>query len=99
MSRTKVSINDLDKIIHEPARLVMCGILNEFEEVEFKFLLSTTGLSTGNLVTHLRKMEDAGYLNVKKEFKDRKPCTSYCFTELGLNAYRQHIKNLKNLIG
>lgn len=99
MFKNKIAINDLDKIIHEPARLVMCGILNEFEEVEFKFLLNITGLSNGNLVTHLRKMEDAGYINIKKEFKNRKPCTSYSFTEPGRKAYKQHIKNLKNLIG
>lgn len=99
MFNKDISLDDLDKIIHEPARLLLCGILNSFEEVDFNFLLRSTGMSNGNLVTHLRKMEDAGYISVKKEFKDRKPCTSYSFTWKGREQYLKHKKILKKMIG
>jgi len=91
-------IQNFDKTIHEPARLIICGILNSFEEVTFNFLLSATSLSNGNLATHLQKLEDAGYINVKKEFQERKPCTSYSFSSEGKKAYKKHIQKMKLLI-
>lgn len=99
MSNDKITFLDLDKVIHEPARLVISGILSEFEEVDFNFLLCATGLSNGNLAAHLRKMEEAGYVGVKKEFKDRKPHSVYSFTPLGRSRYQSHVRNLKKLLG
>jgi len=99
MLSKKISFQDLDKVIHEPARLVISGILGEFEEVDFNFLVRATGLSNGNLAAHLRKMEEAGYVGVKKEFKDRKPHSVYSFTPLGRSRHQSHIRNLKKLIG
>ncbi len=83
-----------DKIIHEPARLRITMILSGVESADFNFLLSTLGLSKGNLSRHVEKLELAGYVKVNKTFKGRIPNTSYQLTKKGTNALTQYWKNL-----
>ena len=80
------SLLDLDRIIHEPARLVILTVLSSAQEVEFKFLETTTGLSKGNLSSHTGKLEQAGFLEVIKAFRGRVPVTSFRITEAGKKA-------------
>jgi DNA-binding transcriptional ArsR family regulator len=77
---------ELDRVIHEPARLVILTVLNNAEEVEFKFLETTTGLSKGNLSSHTSKLEQAGYLEVVKAFRGKMPVTSFKITKAGREA-------------
>ncbi len=83
----------LDKIIHEPARLRIMMILSGVESADFNFLLSTLGLSKGNLSRHVEKLELAGYVKVNKIFKGKIPNTSYHLTKKGTNALSQYWKN------
>jgi DNA-binding transcriptional ArsR family regulator len=83
-----------DKIIHEPARLRIMMILSGVESADFNFLLSTLGLSKGNLSRHVEKLELAGYVKVNKTFKGKIPNTSYQLTKKGTNALTQYWKNL-----
>ena len=83
-----------DKIIHEPARLRIMMILSGVESADFNFLLSTLGLSKGNLSRHVEKLELAGYVKVNKIFKGKIPNTSYQLTKKGTNALTQYWKNL-----
>ncbi len=83
-----------DKIIHEPARLRIMMILSGVESADFNFLLSTLGLSKGNLSRHVEKLELAGYVKVSKTFKGKIPNTSYQLTKKGANALTQYWKNL-----
>jgi DNA-binding transcriptional ArsR family regulator len=80
------SLLDLDRTIHEPARLVILTVLSSASEVEFKFLETTTGLSKGNLSSHTTKLEAAGFLEVVKAFRGRVPVTSFKITEAGQKA-------------
>jgi DNA-binding transcriptional ArsR family regulator len=80
------SLMDLDRIIHEPARLVILTVLSSAQEVEFKFLETTTGLSKGNLSSHTSKLEAAGFLEVVKAFRGRVPVTSFKITDAGKKA-------------
>jgi DNA-binding transcriptional ArsR family regulator len=80
------SLLDLDRTIHEPARLVILTVLSSAQEVEFKFLETTTGLSKGNLSSHTGKLEAAGFLEVVKAFRGRVPVTSFRITEVGKKA-------------
>jgi DNA-binding transcriptional ArsR family regulator len=80
------SLMDLDRIIHEPARLVILTVLSSAQEVEFKFLETTTGLSKGNLSSHTGKLETAGFLEVVKAFRGRVPVTSFKITDAGKKA-------------
>ncbi len=88
----------LNEIIHSRIRLAIISVLISIEEAEFKFLKGTIKTTDGNLSVHLKKLEDAGYIDVKKEFIDRKPVSSYALNDKGKQAFELYIQNLENLI-
>jgi DNA-binding MarR family transcriptional regulator len=77
---------DVDRLVHEPARLAILTVLANAEEVQFKFLEEALGLTRGNLSSHVAKLEEAGYLVVSKSFDGRLPVTSYRITARGRKA-------------
>ena len=89
---------DLDRIVHEPARLMILALLHPLEEGDFTFLLRETGLTRGNLSAHLAKLEEAGYLDVQKGFQGRVPRTTYSLTEEGRTAFRRYRERLKRTV-
>lgn len=87
----------LDKLVHEPARLAILTALEAAHEVDFLFLQSITGLTKGNLSTHLLKLEEAEFVNSKKHFQGKKPVTSIALTDKGRRAIQQHWQQLETL--
>ena len=85
---------EIDKIIHEPARLRIMMILAGVEQADFNFLLTTLKLTRGNLSRHIEKLEFTGYLKVKKTFKGKIPNTNYQLTQKGSEALTQYWKNI-----
>jgi DNA-binding MarR family transcriptional regulator len=85
---------EIDKIVHEPARLRVMMILSGIEQADFNFLLTTLSLTRGNLSRHMEKLESAGYLKVNKSFKGKIPNTSYQLTQKGSEALAQYWENL-----
>ena len=85
---------EIDKIIHEPARLRIMMILSGLDAADFNFLLTALSLTRGNLSRHIEKLESARYLKVKKAFKGKVPNTSYQITQKGDKALAQYWKNL-----
>ncbi len=77
----------LDPMIHEASRLVLVAVLNECQSADFNFLLGTTGLTRGNLSTHMAKLVAAGYVHETKLFENRKPLTQYRLSDFGREAY------------
>ncbi len=77
---------ELDRLVHEPARLAILTVLAAADEVEFKFLEEAIGLTRGNLSSHVSKLEEAGYVAVAKSFRGRIPVTSYRLTAEGRKA-------------
>ena len=92
------AILDLDRIVHEPARLAILTVLAAAEEVEFLFLQRVTGLSKGNLSSHTQKLEAAGFLETLKAFRGRIPVTSFQITEDGRAALHAYHKQLRALL-
>jgi DNA-binding MarR family transcriptional regulator len=90
---------ELDRIAHEPARLKILAYLRVVKRADFVFLLSRTGLTWGNLSSHMSKLEDAGYIEVKKEIKDKRPHTMLSLTEKGRVAFETYRQNLLQLLG
>jgi len=76
------SIPKIDKTIHEPARLMIIAHLFVVESADFLFLQRQTGLTWGNLSSHLSKLENAGYVAIEKEFIDKKPHTVLHLTRI-----------------
>jgi DNA-binding MarR family transcriptional regulator len=91
-------IEQLDPAIHAPARLMILAFLGAVESADFTFLLTQTGLTRGNLSTHISRLEEAGYVQVKKEFVDRVPRTLYKLTNTGKKAVKAYRENMRQVI-
>jgi len=90
------SVTELDRLIHEPARLLIVTILASAASADFLFLQRETGLTKGNLSAHLSKLEEAGYVKIEKTFKGKFPLTVCKLTLIGqkaLKAYRQQLQS------
>jgi len=85
---------ELDRMVHEPARLAILTVLASAGSVEFKFMERVTRLSKGNLNSHATKLEAAGYLEVLKAFRGKVPVTSFRITEQGREALASYWKQL-----
>jgi DNA-binding transcriptional ArsR family regulator len=88
---------EIDKLIHEPARLKIMAQLFVVEEADFIFLMRQTGLTWGNLSSHMSKLEDAGYVEVRKEFLDKKPHTILKLTPKGRDAFNEYRKAMNQV--
>jgi len=89
--------NEIDKLIHEPARLMIFSYLYIVESADFTFLIRQTGLTWGNLSAHITKLENAGYVKIMKEFKNKKPNTMLSLTNKGREAFNTYRKNMKQI--
>jgi DNA-binding MarR family transcriptional regulator len=90
---------DLDRVIHEPARLMIVAYLYVVESADFTFLMRQTGLTWGNLSSHMSKLEEAGYVEVDKSFVERKPRTMLRLTDAGRAAFREYRKRMEQVLG
>ena len=93
------AVTDLDRLIHEPARLLIVTILSSVASADFLFLQRETGLTKGNLSAHLSKLEEAGYVKIEKTFKGKLPLTVCKLTPAGKKAvtqYRQQLQDFMN---
>jgi len=96
---TSVALNlaEIDRLIHEPARLSVMALLYVIESADFTFVMNQTGLTWGNLSAHLSKLEDAGYIQVEKRFKGRRPNTSLQLTPKGRRAFAEYAHTMKQV--
>jgi DNA-binding MarR family transcriptional regulator len=88
---------EIDKLIHEPARLKIIAQLYVVESADFLFLMRQTGLSQGNVSGHLGKLEDAAYVNIEKRFIGKRPQTVISLTKKGREMFKIYIKNMREL--
>jgi DNA-binding MarR family transcriptional regulator len=87
-------IAEIDRLIHEPARLMIMAYLYVVESADFLFLMHQTGLTHGNLSSHMSKLEAAGYIEIVKEFVDRKPHTMLQLTDKGRTAFQKYRQSM-----
>ncbi len=95
MNESLRTLIDLDRTIHEPARLLIVAILSAVESADFLYLLQATGLTKGNLSSHLSKLEEAGYVEIEKGYVGKVPRTLCRISNSGLEAlnnYRQQMQ-------
>lgn len=91
-------IADLDRTIHAPARLMILAYLSVVDGADFTFLLNQTGLTRGNLSSHLQKLEEAGYISVEKEFVDRIPRTLIRLVPEGREAVIKYRESMRQVV-
>jgi DNA-binding MarR family transcriptional regulator len=87
-------IAGIDRLVHEPARLMILTILYVVESADFLYLMRQTGLTRGNLSSHLSKLEAAGYIDVEKEFVDKIPRTLLRLTDAGREAFQAYRQDM-----
>jgi predicted transcriptional regulator len=89
---------ELDPILHSQLRLAIVSILIAVKEAEFTFIKEKTNATAGNLSVQIQKLKDAGYINVKKAFKDNYPQTICSITDAGITAFETYVENLKSYL-
>ena len=89
---------DIDQVIHASARLMVLTYLYVVESVDYVFLMRLTGLTWGNLSTHLAKLEEAGYITIDKEFRGKKPHSTIHLTRQGRIAFKEYKKSLQQVL-
>ena len=88
----------IDKIIHEPARMLIMSYLYVVESADFIFLRAQTGLTWGNLSAHMAKLEKAEYVQIEKKFVQKKPHTMASLTEKGKTAFTKYKQKMKQIL-
>ena len=98
MTENLRSVTEVDRLIHEPARLLILTILSPVASADFLFLQRETGLTKGNLSAHLSKLEEAGYIKIEKTFKGKLPLTVCKLTVTGKKALAQYRQQLQDFM-
>jgi DNA-binding MarR family transcriptional regulator len=92
---------EIDRLIHEPARMIIMAILYVVDEADFVYLAQQTGLTPGNINSHMARLLAGGYVTVDKTFVANRPRTVYRMTEEGrvaIRRYRQQVGNVLSQI-
>ena len=90
---------DIDKLIHEPARLMIMANLYVVESADFTFLMNQPGLTWGNISSHITKLENVGYVAVEKTFVGKRPYTLLHLTEDGRAAFKAYKEQMQGVLG
>jgi len=98
MSGKLGTLQEIDRLIHEPARLVIVTILNAVESADFLYLQKEAGLTKGNLSAHLSKLEESGYISIEKTYRGKIPLTICRLTDKGREAFTRYRKDLQKYI-
>ncbi len=91
-------MSDLDRVIHEPARLLIVALLHGVKEADFLYLLRESELTKGNLSSHLAKLEQAGYVDIEKTYRGKVPLTIIRLTKTGRAAFEEYRSSLSGLL-
>ena len=91
-------LSEIDRVVHEPARLMILMYLYSVEKADFVFLLNVTELSWGNLSSHVTKLEEAGYVEVEKGFVGKKPHTMVQLTQAGRQAIDSYRRTMQGAL-
>ena len=94
---TAGQLGGIDRVVHEPARLVILANMYVVESADYTYLMNRTGLTWGNLSAHLSKLEEAGYVKIEKEFVEKKPHTMVRLADEGRVAFINYRNQMRKL--
>ena len=98
MTRQIKTIAELDRVIHEPGRLMLVALLSAVESSDFLYLQHETSMNKGTLSSHLSRLEEAGYVEVSKTYRGKVPQTLLRLTSTGRKAFEQYRRKLKEAL-
>jgi DNA-binding MarR family transcriptional regulator len=90
---------EIDRLVHEPARLKILAYLSLLDSADFTFLVSRLGLTMGNLSAHISKLQEADYIVVDKGYKGNRPQTLISLTEKGSHAFQTYRNQMLSILG
>ena len=93
-----MTFQPLDPLLHSELRLAVMSLLISADEAEFPYIKEQTGATAGNLSVQVDKLSSAGYIEVEKTFKGRKPCTICRITAKGQKAFEDYVEALKSYL-
>ena len=91
-------IAELDRVIHEPGRLMIVALLFAVDKADFLYLQHETEMNKGTLSSHLSRLEEAGYVEVLKTYRGKVPQTMLHLTDSGRKAFQQYRRKLKEAL-
>jgi len=91
-------IAELDRVIHEPGRLMISALLYAVERADFLYLQHETAMNKGTLSSHLSRLEEAGYVAIEKTYRGKVPQTLLRLTDAGRTAFEQYRQRLKEVL-
>lgn len=92
------TIAALDRIIHEPGRLMIVSLLFAVDRTDFLYLQHETDMNKGTLSSHISRLEEAGYVEVEKTYRGKVPQTLLTLTKAGRKAFEQYRRKLKEAL-
>jgi DNA-binding MarR family transcriptional regulator len=92
------ALNEIDRLIHEPARLQIVALLYVLESADFVFISQQTGFTWGNLSAHVTKLEEGGYVTVEKGYKGKRPQTMLSLTKQGRKAFQTYRQSMQQML-
>ena len=98
MSQDVRHIGDIDRVVHEPARLMIVALLFAVKHADFLYLQHETALNKGTLSSHLARLEEAGYVSIEKIFQGKMPRTLLQLTAAGRTAFEKYRRDLKRVL-
>jgi DNA-binding MarR family transcriptional regulator len=98
MDKDLETIAEIDRVVHSPTRLMILAYLGAVDSADFIFLMNQVNLTRGNLSSHLKALEEAGYVGIQKEFVDKVPRTLIRLTEAGREAIQTYRKQMQTII-
>jgi DNA-binding MarR family transcriptional regulator len=98
MTRQIRTIAELDRVIHEPGRLMLVALLSAVESADFLYLQHETDMNKGTLSSHLSRLEESGYVEVSKTYRGKVPQTLLRLTTTGRKAFEQYRRKLKEAL-
>lgn len=90
---------NLDPLLHNQLRLSIMSLLMNIESAEFSWLLEKTDSTRGNLSVQISKLKDAGYIRVKKSFRNNYPLTTCSISKKGVDAFERYVEAIKGYLG
>ena len=88
----------LDRVIHERGRLAIMSMLAASAELSFTELRDALGMTDGNLTTHVRTLQEAGYVSIAKSYRNRRPLTTVSLTAAGRQAFASYVALLEQIV-
>jgi DNA-binding MarR family transcriptional regulator len=92
------TIAEIDRVVHSPARLMILAYMGAVDSADFIFLMNQVNLTRGNLSSHLKALEEAGYVSIQKEFVDKVPRTLIRLTDAGREAIQTYREQMQTII-